>query len=121
MSSSDTSSDGDTSESRRIMDGTPAGTIVPRSSSRQTHLRPRYSGYVLMANVMNVTEPMNYEKAKDKEEWVNAMNEEYNSIMKNQTWELTDLPENKIPIGCKWLFKSRSLNQMVALTNLKLD
>ena len=38
MSSSDTSSNGDTSERRRIMDGTPARTIVLRSSSRQTHL-----------------------------------------------------------------------------------
>ena len=25
--------------------------------------------------------------------------------MKNQTWELTELPEDKTPIGCKWLFK----------------
>ena len=35
------------------------------------------------------------------------MNEEYNSIMKNQTWELTQFPENKVLIGCKWLFKSK--------------
>ena len=35
------------------------------------------------------------------------MNEEYNSIMKNQSWELTKLPENKSVIGCKWLFKSK--------------
>ena len=33
------------------------------------------------------------------------MNEEYNSIIKNQTQELTELPEDKTPIGCKWLFK----------------
>ena len=60
-----------------------------------------------MANVMNVKESLSYEQAKDKKEWVNAMNEEYNSIMKNQTWELTELPKDKIPIGCKWLFKSK--------------
>jgi len=35
------------------------------------------------------------------------MNEEYNSIMKNDTWELTKLPKNKVPIGCKWLYKSK--------------
>ena len=56
---------------------------------------------------MNVKESLSYEQAKDKKEWVNAMNEEYNSIMKNQTWELTELPKDKIPIGCKWLFKSK--------------
>ena len=34
------------------------------------------------------------------------MNEEYNSIIKNDTWELTKLPNNKVPIGWKWLYKS---------------
>ena len=55
---------------------------------------------------MNVIEPTNYEQAKDQKEWVNAMNEEYNSIMKNQSGELTQFPKNKILIGCKSLFKS---------------
>ena len=58
-----------------------------------------------MANVMNVIEPLNYEQAKDKEEWVTKMNEEYNSIMRNKTWKLVELPKDKAPIGCKWLFK----------------
>jgi len=35
------------------------------------------------------------------------MNEEYNSIMKNDTWELIELPKDKIPIGCKWFFKEK--------------
>ena len=46
-----------------------------------------------------------YKLFHHKAEWVEAMNEEYNSIMKNQTWELTELPEDKTPISCKWLFK----------------
>jgi len=29
------------------------------------------------------------------------------SIMKNQTWELVELPKNKVPIGRKWLYKSK--------------
>ena len=35
------------------------------------------------------------------------MNEEYESIMKNETWELIELPENKLPIGCKWIYKTK--------------
>ena len=35
------------------------------------------------------------------------MNEEYEIIMKNATWELTELSENKLPIGCKWLYKTK--------------
>ena len=89
------------------MDGTLTCTIVPRRSTKQTYLPSRYRDYVLMDNVMTVIELLNFEQAKDKKEWVNAMNEEENSIMKNKTWELTEFPENKSPIGCKWLFKSK--------------
>jgi hypothetical protein len=35
------------------------------------------------------------------------MNDEYDSLMKNQTWELVELLENKVPIGRKWLYKSK--------------
>ena len=35
------------------------------------------------------------------------MNEEYDAIMRNQTWELVELLENKVPIGSKWLFTSK--------------
>ena len=60
-----------------------------------------------MSHVMNVVEPVNYDQAKEHEEWRNAMNDEYDSLMKNQTWELVDLPQNKVPIGRKWLYKSK--------------
>ena len=35
------------------------------------------------------------------------MNEEHNSIMRNKTWDLVELPKDKVPIGSKWLFKSK--------------
>jgi hypothetical protein len=60
-----------------------------------------------MSHVMNVVEPINYDQAKEHEEWRNVMNDEYDSLMKNQTWELVELPENKVPIGSKWLYKSK--------------
>ena len=87
-SMSDTASDDETSEDGRIMDGTPTGTVVPRRSSRQTHPPVKFRDYALMISIMNVVEPLNYEQAKYKEEWVTAMNEEYNSIMRNKTWDL---------------------------------
>lgn len=33
------------------------------------------------------------------------MDEEYNALLKNQTWILTDFPAQKKPIGCKWVYK----------------
>jgi hypothetical protein len=29
------------------------------------------------------------------------------TIMKNKTWELTELPKDKNPIGCKWIYKPK--------------
>ena len=104
-SSSESSQGGDSPQSRRIMDGTPTGIEAPRRSSRQTQLPARYRDYALMSNIMNVEEPIDYEQAKQHEPWINAMNDEYASLMKNQTWELVELPENKVPIGSKWLYK----------------
>ena len=44
---------------------------------------------------------MTYEEAKNSAAWRKAMEEEYNSIMKNQTWSLVDLPKCKKAIGTK--------------------
>jgi len=33
------------------------------------------------------------------------MKEEYESIIKNNTWDLVKLPHGKQPIGFRWLFK----------------
>ncbi|KAL5552482.1 hypothetical protein UlMin_039883 [Ulmus minor] len=33
------------------------------------------------------------------------MVEEYNALINNKTWSLVELPPNKRPVGCKWIFK----------------
>ena len=43
-------------------------------SSRQTQPPIRYADYALMLHVMNVVEPINYDQAKEHEEWRKAMN-----------------------------------------------
>eukprot|EP00253_Pinus_taeda_P028118 PITA_28118 len=35
------------------------------------------------------------------------MNEEIESILRNDTWDLIELPKNKTPIVCKWMFKPK--------------
>lgn len=47
----------------------------------------------------------------DKDLWLQAMQEEMSSIKQNNTWKLTDLPFDRKPIGCKWLFTSKSNEQ----------
>ena len=46
-------------------------------------------------------------KSKDSKEWLKAMNQEYDSLIKNNTWELVDLPEGRKPVNCKWIFKTK--------------
>ncbi|XP_055826227.1 uncharacterized mitochondrial protein AtMg00820-like [Solanum dulcamara] len=37
--------------------------------------------------------------------WVEAMQLQIASLEDNHTWSVVDLPPNKSPIGCKWIFK----------------
>ncbi|GJY81814.1 zinc finger, CCHC-type containing protein [Tanacetum coccineum] len=39
--------------------------------------------------------------------WKEAINDEMDSIMGNNTWVLTDLPPGCRPLGCKWIFKRK--------------
>lgn len=86
---------------------TPISNEALRISTRQIKAPIMYNDYALIAQVMSVDEPQNFEEAKDHKEWMNAMEEEYDLIMDNDTWELIELPANKIHIGSKWLFKTK--------------
>jgi transposase InsO family protein len=78
-----------------------------RRSSRQIRLPDRYKYYALMSIISNFIEPMSFDEANEHDEWQNVMEEEYESIMKNSTWELTEFPKHKKPIGCKWIYKPK--------------
>jgi len=40
----------------------------------------------------------------DDNKWDDAIQNEYNSLIKNNTWNLTKLPLKRYVIGCKWVF-----------------
>eukprot|EP00253_Pinus_taeda_P021356 PITA_21356 len=58
-----------------------------------------------MIGMLNIAEPSNFYEANKSFEWKEAMKEEYESIIKNNTWDLVKLPHGKQAIGCRWLFK----------------
>ncbi len=58
-----------------------------------------------MTGMLNIVEPSNFHEASKSCEWKEAMKEEYESIIKNITWDLVKIPRGKQPIGCRWLFK----------------
>ena len=72
------------------------------SSARYTDLQDIYD---TCSFVLTVSDPNTFEEALKLVEWRSAMKEEILSIEKNQTWELTKLPEEKHAVGLKSIFK----------------
>ena len=50
-------------------------------------------------------EPINYAEARGDPAWEAAMKQKIESVEKNKTWELVDLPAGHRPITLKWVFK----------------
>ncbi|RVW29768.1 Retrovirus-related Pol polyprotein from transposon TNT 1-94 [Vitis vinifera] len=104
--------------------------IVPRKSQRARKEKvlgsdeidsQRISFYLVEGNrediirkisiVLQIEEdPKTYKEAmasRDVAFWKEAINDEMDSILSNQTWELVDLPPGSKPIGCKWVFRRK--------------
>ena len=52
-----------------------------------------------------VTEPSSFEEAVEDPTWVDAMVEEYDSIVRNSAWEIVPRPEWKSMVGSRWIYK----------------
>ena len=50
-------------------------------------------------------DPTCFEAAVQKKEWVEVMMEEYQSIMKNDVWEVVPKLEGKSVVSSKWIYK----------------
>lgn len=55
--------------------------------------------------LMGVDEPVTYKQAVKDKNWRLVMNKEIESIEKNSTWRLTELPVGHKVIGLKWIYK----------------
>lgn len=93
----------------------------PRRGERQRVPPVRY-GYDEFADVMTVNshkvqhvayachviEPGSMDEAMsgdNAKEWRAAADSEYESLLENETWKLVELPPDRKPIPCKWVFK----------------
>jgi hypothetical protein len=68
--------------------------------------RPRlYSNYVALVSNIIDAEPSSYEEVAEKKVWHDAMIEEYQSIMKNDVWDIVPRQKEKFVVTSKWLYK----------------
>ena len=59
-------------------------------------------------HVAEIDEPETLKDALESEyaaQWKAAADAEYQSLLENETWELVELPAERKPISCKWVFK----------------
>ncbi|GJR53654.1 transposable element [Tanacetum coccineum] len=63
-----------------------------------------------MAEDIEIQEPFTYREANsspESKQWSLAMNEDMESLYKNNTWELAKPPKGQKIVGCKWVFKKK--------------
>ena len=76
-------------------------------SGRVSHRPREYWRADECAHAAMITPPTTYHQAVGAPEgvhWKKAIDEEYASIMKHDTWDLVELPPDRRPVTCKWVF-----------------
>eukprot|EP00253_Pinus_taeda_P002750 PITA_02750 len=82
----------------------------PSYQCRQRRSLERYTGYMALVAECVEIEPYSFEEAVQQLIWVDAMVEEYDSIVRNSVWDVVPRPNNKLVVSCHWLYK---VNQVV--------
>ena len=65
-------------------------------------LSPMFRAFT--SNITEIQVPRHIHEAFKYPKWKAAVDEEVRALAKNGTWEITDLPRGKKPVGCKWIF-----------------
>ena len=83
---------------------------------RETKLPSKYDDFDVVAyalsaaNDIDINEPKSYQEAmrsKERKLWTAASDEEMDSLDRNKTWTLVEIPIKKRVIGCKWVLKKK--------------
>ena len=79
--------------------------IAPRGTFRESKKSNMYQGYLTAMSIIIQNEPSSFEEVVKHQVWKDAMNEEYESIMKNDVWDVVPRPQDKSVVTSKWLYK----------------
>ena len=93
----------------QVDQSTPVAEV--RKSSRTIRPPQRYSPTLNYLLLTNGGEPECYEEAlpdENSNKWELVMNDEMDSLLRNQTWELIELPVRKKVLHNKWVYKIKN-------------
>nr|GEU78895.1 hypothetical protein [Tanacetum cinerariifolium] len=82
---------------------------VPRPSQRSLVKGTEDSGGLVVSERVTdeIDDPKTFDEAIKSQDVALWINDEMDSIMRNNTWVLTDLPPGCKPLCCKWIFKRK--------------
>lgn len=90
-------------------------TIPPVLPSTNTHsmatrskrgiFKPKTYAATIPYDTSPTHEPSTYKEASQNKYWCTAMDEEFDALLDQRTWVLVPPPSDRIPIGCKWVYK----------------
>eukprot|EP00253_Pinus_taeda_P003979 PITA_03979 len=83
--------------------------VAPRGTFRESDKPNSYQGYLATMSTIVQSEPCTFKEAVKHQVWKDAMNEEYESIMKNDVWDVVPRPKDKSVVISKWLYKNMEL------------
>jgi hypothetical protein len=81
------------------------GHAAPHGTFRESKRPQRFSSYVSTMSHIIDTEPSCHGEAVGQQVWQDAMTEEYQSIIKNDVWDIVLRPEGKFVVTSKWIYK----------------
>jgi hypothetical protein len=58
--------------------------------------------------LVQYSDPQSYGEAVGNPFWESTMQEEYNSLLENQTWDLVPLPYGRKLVRCIWVYRTKS-------------
>lgn len=79
----------------------PLNTHPMQTRAKSGIVKPKLNPTLLLTHL----EPTSVGQALAAPHWYQAMKEEYQALMRNQTWTLVKPSESRKPIGCKWVFR----------------
>jgi hypothetical protein len=88
------------------VDQTHAGPVTRRQHG--IHKPKHYTDGTVRWGLMlssGVGEPTTLTEALKDPKWIEAMNHEYNALLRNKTWHLVSPPQGKNIIDSKWVYK----------------